>query len=1091
MGSLARIAGIALLICHPGLVVADELVNVAGPQYGTRVEADTAYSASYVGARVADGVMGLGEGCWFSADQTTLPCALTFELARPAQVRRVVLYQSYWTGNMYHTREFALEASDDGKTWRRLAIGQLPDESLARCEVSLEPVWTRWLRVLVLSSYNSYQTCGLAEVELYAAGIPGFSRVTLQADGQPPDALATYCGQTFVAWNNGAQMLVIDSPAGATAAVGAGETVTVSLDVLNLTMPATLLADARLMAGHAARVTLSRVGQGEISAVVRDGIQHLRLPLQPAEGPISLRLITAASQEQEAGVCWERVRLETVHGNLPIRLTVTVPEPPPLPPPRLPDPRPAIERALIEADWRLQDGIGTPRNPTTYGQAIQQTLARGNQLLADLQASGQPLATELEQWRRLSDEYWRRCSDGSIGTDAAQELWRRVHWLRRSIALSNPLARTGPLVFAKHVPGAFSHQLTQYYGRYARPGGGLYVLEEPGRSMRCRTLTEGLLPAGSCQQPEVSYEGDRIMFSFCEAPTPPADGIRGQAGRYFHLYEIGADGRGLRQLTDGPFDDFAPRYMPDGRVLFVSTRRLGWHRCGNPGCENYTLAVADGDGANPRPVSYHETQEWDPAFLEDGRIIYTRWDYVDRNAVFYEQLWTTGPDGSRPAIFYGNNTLSPVGIWEPRPVPGSRRVMATAAAHHAMTAGSVILVDVAAGVDGPEPITRLTADTPFPESEVAVPPYWRAAVAPDRSSAEAERWPGHCYRSPFPLSERYFLAAFSYLGLVGEPRANAPNMFGLYLVDAFGNRELLYRDLAISSVWPVPLRARTRPPVLPKVLPEEAPSEGTVVLQNVYAATPRLPAGQVRSLRILQVLPKSTPGADNPPVGIPRGAPGKQVLGTVPVEVDGSAHFKVPAGVPLSFQALDETGQAVQVMRSLTYLQPGETVSCVGCHEARVTAPLVQRPRALRRAPSVITPGPEGSRPFSYPRLVQPVLDRACVGCHGGAKPAGGVRLTGEPEGHYTVSYNALAPRVPYSDQGNMDSLSVPGRYGARGSALMKMLLEGHHGVQLTGDELERLVTWMDANVLFYGTFDPEDQARQLRGEVIAGPKLQ
>jgi hypothetical protein len=146
---------------------------------------------------------------------------------------------------------------------------------------------------------------------------------------------------------------------------------------------------------------------------------------------------------------------------------------------------------------------------------------------------------------------------------------------------------------------------------------------------------------------------------------------------------------------------------------------------------------------------------------------------------------------------------------------------------------------------------------------------------------------------------------------------------------------------------------------------------------------------------------------------------------------------------------------------------------------------------ALTRAPSTIEPAPEGSVPFSYPRLVQPVLDARCVSCHGDTDPAGGVKLTGTPDGAYSASYNALAPRVPYSDQGLIDPLSTPNRFGARGSALTKLLLTDHHGVTLTDAEFTRVVTWMDANALFYGTFDPDDQARQLRGEVIAGPKLQ
>jgi len=270
-------------------------------------------------------------------------------------------------------------------------------------------------------------------------------------------------------------------------------------------------------------------------------------------------------------------------------------------------------------------------------------------------------------------------------------------------------------------------------------------------------------------------------------------------------------------------------------------------------------------------------------------------------------------------------------------------------------------------------------------------------------------------------------------------------------------------------------------------------------LQDVYRASPSLPKEKILRLRVVQVLPKSTWHANDPTVGIPNASPGRQVLGTVPVETDGSAWFRAPAGVPLAFQALDDRGQALQTMRSITYLQPGENAGCVGCHEPRTAAPSARpMPLALRRAPSTIQPGPDGSKPFSYPRLVQPVLDAKCVSCHGREKPAGGLSLTGEPQGAYTVSYNALAARVPYSAwqggdfrRANSEPFTVPDHFGARGSRLMKILLEGHQKVTLTAEEIERLATWMDTNVLFYGTFDPSDQARQRRGERIAGPKVE
>jgi cytochrome c553 len=516
----------------------------------------------------------------------------------------------------------------------------------------------------------------------------------------------------------------------------------------------------------------------------------------------------------------------------------------------------------------------------------------------------------------------------------------------------------------------------------------------------------------------------------------------------------------------------------------------------------YTLALADGDGSNPHTISYHETQEWDPSVLCDGRVVYTRWDYVDRNAVFYQQLWSVRPDGSDVRIFYGNNTLNPVGIWEAKAVPGSGRIMATAAAHHAMTGGSIILIDPTCGVDGPEPITRLTPDALFPESEA--PLYqtptsnWHSPIGvkqPLEVPVEAKRWPGHCYRAGYPFSEDYFLAAYSFDRLIGEPTFNRPNMFGLYLVDRFGNKELLYRDLNISTIWAMPLVARPKPVELPSLVQSEK-SEGTFFLQNVYDSWPSLEAGTVKRLRIVQVLPKSTPHANTPPVGAANASPGKQVLGTVPVEEDGSAYFRAPAGVALAFQALDDNGQAVQVMRSVTYLQPGETSSCIGCHEHRMTAPAQKHtPLAMSRDPSSITPGPDGSNPLCYPLLVQPVLDKACASCHNHEKAEGKVVLTGEPEGQYTVSYNALIKRVRYSSWSgvveNGEPATMPGRFGAINSPLMQLLRAGHANVTLSPEDLDRLVTWMDANALFYGTFNPEDQARQRRGERIAGPDIQ
>jgi len=914
-------------------------------------------------------------------------------------------------------------------------------------------------------------------------------------DGVPaPVAAASPSGFSVVAAPEGPQLALFGGSV--LAGVQQGEQVDIGIPLTAVPGEFTLAAEVTLVSGSGAEVELALDGTEPCRAALDGKAVRLTVTANANGTPATARLRTVC-RGARAAVQWDALQVIAGADANALPVAPTVVDQQACPPPVLPELRPAIEQALIEWDWRMQDGIGTPRFPVTHAEAVGKMFQRGDRLLAHLMAGGVSLEKESTAWERLRRGFDRLRAGEDVAPGEWEALWREVHVLRRRIVFRNPLARTGPLVFVKKAPTIFSHQITQYQGSTSRPGGGVFVLEKPGRSMRCRQLASEL-PMGSFLQADVSYDGRRVLFAHCAVEKTPPN-RESHLNHFYHIYEIDADGSGLCQLTDGPFDDITPRYLPDGRIIFVSTRRGGFHRCGLGPCPTHTLALAEADGSAPRTISYHETHEWDPAVLHDGRVIYTRWDYIDRDAKYYQQLWSVRPDGSGVRIVYGNNTFNPVGIWEARAVPGSHRVIATAAAHHAMTAGSIILVDAGRGVDGLEPITRLTPDALFPESETQVIPGWRAADGvphPPPVPVETQRWPGHSYRSPYALSEDLFLAAYSFAPLIGEPHPNRPNMFGLYLVDRFGNKELLYRDVSISSLWPVPLRPRRRPPVIPSPRPPDAASEGTFLLQNVYAAWPLMPKEEIRHLRIVQVLPKTTPHVDRPAMGLAHAAPGKQVLGTVPVEPDGSAHFTTPAGVSLAFQALDAQGRAVQTMRSEVYLQPGETASCIGCHELRGAAPpAAALPLAARRPPSRIAAGPDGSKPFSYPILVQPVLDKYCVRCHNPEKPGGKVVLTGTPQGHYTVSYNALAPRVPFSHWSaparNSEPTTQPGRFGARASKLMTSLLEGHHKVKLSAEEIERLVTWMDANALFYGTFDPADQARQQRGERIEGPKLE
>ncbi|MCX6359526.1 MAG: hypothetical protein NT029_06965 [Armatimonadetes bacterium] len=1080
----ALVAAVALgLAVLAGAGPDEGLINVGLTSAGARVEAESQFSPAHAGSNAADGRMESGNGCWYSRDQSKLPVALTFRFAQAEEVRRVVVWQARWTGNMYHTRDFALETSQDGKAWSRVAAGSLADDNEARAELPVS-FKAPWARIVVLTSYNDFQTCGLAEVEFMARRPLAFGTPAARLDGVDAAWSLPFCGLTLAGTDRGAQAaatpgsFLADLPAAGAAELG----IPVAAAEQAFTVSGKLEAgggrvDAALYQGNKLLWEAKGAeGPARVTARCEPGAGALRVVLRAAGGPVSARL---------SG--WSATM-----GALTVALPLA-------PPPgsnylaRTPVYRPAVERALIEWDWRQQDGLGTPNEPVTPAAAAAKAVARLERLAKGADDSGtEARATNLAR-AALQACGAALAAARRSGTDEAYEAaYLRARWASRRLLLARAGDRIRPLVFAKQAPGVFSHQLTQYYGRYARPGGGIVTLANPGQAMAVRSLT-GALGKGSVMQPDVSWDGKRILFTFCATDSDPVDTVRGQYGRYYSLYAVNADGSGLRRLTSGPNDDFAPRWLPDGKYVCVSTRRGGWHRCGTPGCENYTLAVAAGEGAVPVPISYHETQEWDPAVLHDGRIVYTRWDYVDRHPVFYEHLWTTNPDGTRAAILSGNATFNPVGIWEPQAVPGSNLIMATAAAHHAMTAGSVILVDPTKGPDSKSALIRLTPETPFPESEATVTPNWRATMpgTTPLETVESRRWPGHSYRSPFPLAEDLFLASFSYIELLGEPRCNAPGMFGLYLCDAYGNREMLYRDPNISSVWAMPLRPRPMPRRISSPLARSMGDEGLMLLQDVYHASPALPRGSVKSLRIVQILPKSTPGKDLPAVGVPSGSPGKQVLGTVPVEADGSAYFRLPARREVALQALDHRGMAVQIMRSGIYVQPGERASCSGCHERRTSGPLAAAPMASRRAPSRILPGPDGSKPMSYPILVQPVLDKLCVSCHSGPKPGGGVELTGRIDGHYTASYNAMSARVPYSDMNNSEPVSRPGRYGSTGSSVMKLVLAGHGGVKASPADIERLATWMDAGAIFYGTFDREQQALQQAGGRLTKPVLE
>ncbi|MDO4574175.1 MAG: hypothetical protein Q4D98_03060 [Planctomycetia bacterium] len=679
----------------------------------------------------------------------------------------------------------------------------------------------------------------------------------------------------------------------------------------------------------------------------------------------------------------------------------------------------------------------------------------------------------------------------------------RIRVLKRDLALSNPLLdQFQEILFVKSRPSSYNHLVGQYFGWRAQKGGSLFVLENPGKSLACRDVLQGKFNDGSVLEPRLSYDGKKIVFSWVRVTDSPkipwkqawypqeTNERETDHREYFHIYEVHTDGTGLKQLTHGNYDDLMPVYLPDGGIAFSSTRRRGYARCFWWGFGSrwnvYTIHRMNGDGSNVQTLSWHDTNEWFPEVGHDGEIFYARWDYIDRDAVTHQNLWKMRPDGTNPMAVWGNATPDIHCVFQARPVPDSRKWLFIASAHHSQTGGPLCLLDPAQGVDGLQAVERITPEIPFPESQSREVP--------------------HFYHSPYPLSEKYYLVTYSPHPLVFEPGHGVENGLGIYLFDKFGNRELLYRDPELCASNPIPLLARETPPVLPSFLPEHAPNEGRMFVQDIYQGLgSEVKRGSIKQLRVVQIFPKDTRDADVPPIGVAREENGRAILGTVPVEADGSANFIAPAQTPFLFQALDENGFAYQTMRTLTYLQPGEEIACVGCHEPRSAAvgasspyfnptQAGSMPLAARRAPSKLDPGKLGGRPFSYAEMVQPIWNARCISCHGGDPDNAdfkkcGIDLTGAPDGAFNRSYVFLTknasfvPRFPLRNQ--IQVTEPGGRIGALGSGLIAFLKKGHYDVSLTPEEYATVATWIDLNAIFYGVTDPAQQKIQLQGRPI------
>lgn len=597
--------------------------------------------------------------------------------------------------------------------------------------------------------------------------------------------------------------------------------------------------------------------------------------------------------------------------------------------------------------------------------------------------------------------------------------------------LDGPMKGNESIVFAVRQPGKDGHWYANFSYYAANPERKAYG--DGGRLCRLDLRTGRLAvllddPKGGVRDPQVHYDGQRIVFSYRKGGTPN-----------YLLYEINGDGSGLRQLTHGDYDDIEPAYLPDGGIAFVSSRCKRWVNCWLT--QVATLHRCESDGSNLRAISSNNEQDNTPWPLPDGRLLYTRWEYVDRSQVDYHHLWTVNPDGTGQMVYYGN--LHPgVVMIDAKPVPGSDKIIASFSPGHGAREhdGELALVDSKAGPDEPATTRRISRGG---------------------------------YRDPWAFSEEAFLAA------------NGPN---LTVMDASGHSQQVFqlseadRKAGLECHEPRPLAARPLERIVqPRI--DLKQDTGRLLLADVHVGRNMtgLKPGEIKKLLVLESLPMPihyTGGME--PMSYGGTFTLERIVGTVPVEPDGSAYFELPALRSFFFVALDDQDLAVKRMQSFVTVQPGETTSCVGCHEQRTQTPgFAAKPSmAFHKPASRIEPVAGVPEVIDFPRDVQPILDSLCVNCHGYEKtPVGGPRagrliLAGDRGPLFSHSHYMLTIARLFSDGRNQPvSNYAPRTLGSSASRLLKLVDGSHYGAKATDAQRNMIRLWIDTGAAYPGTY--------------------
>ena len=695
--------------------------------------------------------------------------------------------------------------------------------------------------------------------------------------------------------------------------------------------------------------------------------------------------------------------------------------------------------------------------------AIPGHAAEQNALVAPLRAAIEDLAAThgakypgsrefLERLAKIEQDL--REGQGGAKEKAAEEF----ALLKKEALLANPSVSGQPLLYVLrpqyasgyHAVDTLFHTSEANTARFK--GGGALKIIDFGKGGATRTLLD--CPEGLIRDPNIYFDGSKVVFA-----------MRRNIKEDYHIWEIKLDGSGLRQLTCAEgVSDYNPIYLPDDSIVFSSTREPKYNQCSQDIAVN--LYRMEADGANIRQISRNNLIDDQVSLMADGRILYSRWEYVDRNFGDAHGLWTTNPDGTSHLLYWKNNTTVPAAAYMARQLPGSDLVICILGPHHGYLNGALALVDRRLGIEGRPGIVRT-----WPSSAVN---WTRIGGNFDCNSAMGVRLK---YAMPHPLDEKHFLCS-RMTGVEGKKEE-----MGLFLVDVFGN------ELALHSESPgcfdlMPVMGRKRPPIIPDRV-DYSKTEGYLFVRDVYEGTHMagVKRGSVKTLRVVEV-PEKRSWSNGRWFGHGYTAPGmnwhsleaKRILGTVPVEADGSAYFALPAEKFVYFQLLDEEGMMIQSMRSGTIVQPGEKQSCIGCHDNRLAMPM--RPvnglaLALRKPPHELK-NPSGEpQNFSYVAEVQPIFNKSCLGCHDfGKEGAEKLILAPDRDLTFNISYTELWTKkyVTCVGAGPAD-IQQAYSWGSHPSRLIQVLRGGHHDVKLSQREMETLVTWLDLNGVYYPSY--------------------